>query len=132
MTAGRLFIRYMSTDHFLSADWINAVACVFLVGFTATYAHYIDLAFAVGHAYGKGPPVSDDNLASYFKGAVVVEALFWITIFLVKASFLMLYSSPFKLSRRFMEAWWGAVMLTVLCFLSSMASVLPERGPNPA
>ena len=72
---------------------------------------------------GLGPEPSDSDVQKYFHFEVAVSSMFWIVIYLVKLSFLMLYKQIFGISRLFMKAWWPVLAYTLLTFCICFVAV---------
>ena len=59
------------------------------------------------------------------------DVLFWVVIFLVKASFLALYWKVFRISRRFRIAWWATSVYTFASFAAIFLSIILHCGYKP-
>jgi hypothetical protein len=72
------------------------------------------------------PP--ETTFMTYYHLEVAVSAMFWIVIYLVKFSFLMLYQQIFGVSRAFMKAWWCVFAYTVLTFCICFVAIFWACG----
>lgn len=100
-------------------DFFNGLALMCLIGYSVL-------------------PDSDDQTdPSYWKLQLADNMLIWVTLWLVKASFLALIWSIFNISKGFRRAWWIAMIFTFLafwpCFFNNLWQCgLPSKYGDPA
>lgn len=118
ITFGRLYIRWRIVRKLQWDDALNGAALVALIGFVATYQVYLPTEYNA-ELYGLGlsdvAPTEKDIIFS-LKMTLTNVMLFWIVIYLVKASFLALYWSLFRISPGFRKAWWAVAIYTCISF----------------
>ena len=130
LTAGRFAIRQRLSGKFQASDYLNLLAALLLVAFVALYSYHFPVFFSVVFAaIGIGPPVTDDTVVLFFQLDVGLSLLFWVIMYLVKFSFLMLYRSLFGVSRAFRRAWWAVAGFTFLTFWPCLFTALCVCGP---
>ena len=69
-------------------------------------------------ASGTGPEPSPSDFDLFFRSIVALEITFWVTLYCVKTSFLLLYYVIFRVSRPFKIAWLAVLAYTILSFLA--------------
>ena len=106
VTCGRVWIRLQRFKSLKTDDIFNILACTCVVGF-ATMAHLLNYS-------------SDISLIYRFD--LAQNLLMWTTLYSVKASFLALIRSIFKVSRTFDRCWLAVVLYTSLSFLAVFLS----------
>lgn len=116
-TSGRLFIRYRQFGRFQADDVFNGLALLAFISYTTIdqlymYSNSIDEAFLL-------------------KLQLATNMLLWATLYLVKASFLALIWTIFKISARFKTAWWIVAVYTFSSFWPVFLSELWQCG-NPS
>lgn len=89
-------------------DLSHGLAVATLVAYIATYTPTIMQA----------QPLSDSDLALYIRYILALSLLFWVCIYLIKLSFLLLYRKLFGVSQRFMRVWWAVAIFTLITFLA--------------
>ena len=120
LSAGRYAIRLKILKKPLKADdYVHGLALVFLVGYVSTYS--LGCSWIAGAGLGKQP--SDSDTIRYLHIEVAVILLFWIVIYLVKSSFLLLYRFLFGIDENFMRIWWTVSVFTGVTFLINFTSV---------
>ena len=137
-TFGRLLLRFTKTKKLVWDDIFNLAALVALIGFVATYQAFFPKDYE-HELYTLGlsdtAPVSEDPTFE-IKLSLANIILFWMVIFLVKASFLALYWSLSKVSSSFRKAWWAVVTYTFVTFWVIFLASLwicgsPKDAVNP-
>lgn len=131
LTTGRYILRYRKTGrlywddaaHGLALATMIAVCGIFSNSFW--YEHVID-----DYALGLGPPPPTDSYIRFLKIQLSVSILFWICIYAVKLSFLLLYRMLFVVSTWSNRAWWGVLVFTMLTFWLVIAGELTACGPS--
>ena len=131
LSIGRYVLRYRKTGHFLWDDGAHTVALATMIALCGVYndnfwyAHVID-----DNALGLGPPLPKDSYIRFLKIQMTVSILFWICIYAVKLSFLLLYRLLFVVSTGSNRAWWSILVFTVLTFWLCIAGELTACGPS--
>ena len=133
LTMGRLALRWHSNRRIGPDDWLNALAALLCVPFAVITMRYLPDEYWGQRYYlglgGKIPTFEEQVYGNKLELATLL--LFWLIIYLVKASFLALYWHLFRVSSRFLIVWWCTAGFIVLSFLITMTSVLWKCG-NPA
>ena len=120
LSAGRYAIRLKILKKPLKADdYVHGLALVFLVGYVSTYS--LEYSWIAGAGLGEQP--SDSVLLRYVHLDFAVALLFWIVIYLVKSTFLLLYRFLFGIDETFVRIWWTVSVFTGLTFLINFTSV---------
>ena len=114
-TCGRLFIRW-SRKLARVDDLFNGLALACLIAFVSLSQLKLN-----ADAY----PDSE-----YLRYGLAVDMLAWMTLYLVKASFLAFYWSLFRVSTSFRRAWWAISVYTFFTFWPLFLSQLWKCG-NP-
>ena len=134
LTTGRFFIRNRNGGSGLLtaaalSDHLNGAAAVVLVGMVAAKSYFLPLYYAVQlWAADLGPGVEHKDMITYYQVGVGTFMLFWVVIYLVKFSFLMLYRSLFAVSKSFRAVWWGVFVFNMMAFFICFLSVLWTCG----
>ena len=133
MTAGRLYIHRNKTNSLSRwADYLNVAAAVLLIAFVSTQAYFLWLYYAIQlWAANLGPRVSHNDLVTYYHVEFALFIVFWVIIYLVKFSFLMLYRALFAISKPFRAAWWGVFTFTFMAFLVDIFASMWMCGNPP-
>lgn len=106
---GRLFTRWK----YARLDWddlFNGLASMSLIGFTAL------------------PDLTDGMTSAYWAVSLTSKTLFWMTLWLVKAAFITLYWSIFRVSPSFRKAWMAITSYTCLSFFPVLLAPFWECG----
>lgn len=126
ITFGRFYIRWRYIRKLQWDDVLNAAALVALIAFIATYQVYLPTEYNA-ELYGLGlsdvAPTEKDIIFS-LKMNLANVMLFWIVIYLVKASFLALYWTLFRVSPGFRKAWWAVAIYTCISFCAIFVATL--------
>ena len=130
LTCGRLYLRWRKIGRLGWGDMLNGAALVVLIAFVATYQAYLPIEYnAQLYALGLSDVATTEaEVAFTLKVSTANVMLFWVVIFLVKASFLALYWSVFGVSRHFRTAWWAVAAYTLVTFCIIFLSVLWHCG----
>lgn len=113
-TFGRLYIRYHQFKTFQADDIFNFLALLALIGLAA----WEDIC-------NRADP---NDLDLLLKLELAVDMLLWAILYLVKASFLALMWSIFKVSAGFRKAWWVVTIYTFITFWPIFLSELWQCG----
>ncbi|KAF2740933.1 hypothetical protein EJ04DRAFT_592539, partial [Polyplosphaeria fusca] len=100
-------------------DALNGVAAALVIVFTGTLFTYLSIDYyAQQYFVGmREEPPSIEDLSYAAKMNLATILLFWLIIYVVKASFLALYWHLFGVSRRFRIVWWITASFLVISFL---------------
>ena len=133
LTVGRFYIRYKKVHKLCAEDYLNGLALVTLIAFLST----LDAMFPTllqEEDYGLGltdAMPTDDQMTTANKLNFANVILFWLTIYSVKASFLMMYYAVFKVSPNFRKAWWATAVYICISFWATVLASLWNCG-DPA
>jgi hypothetical protein len=131
LTTGRFVIHWRKVKRIRWEDIFNAIACVFLIGFTTTYQLYVPIEYNA-ELYSLGlsnHPPTHRHVDRDLRYQIANVLLFWLVIYSVKASFLALYWNIFEFSTRFRVAWGSLAAFTFLSFGITLVSVIWHCGP---
>ena len=124
LTVGRYAIRLKTLKTFKADDYIHGLALLFLIGYVSVFTVMFPLIYSLDlWKAGLGGKPSDSDLRRYFHLDIAVSLLFWVTIYLVKLTFLLFYRLLFGISETFMRVWWTVCAFTVVTFLANFSSV---------
>ncbi|EDN98989.1 predicted protein [Sclerotinia sclerotiorum 1980 UF-70] len=106
-------------------DAFNGFALAALVGFIVTYQIYLPIQYNYQlYALGIGGYLPSDGQLLYVQNVSIVNvAFFWVTIYLVKASFLSLYWALFSVSNSFRKWWFVVAAYTLISFLATFLAI---------
>ena len=107
------------------ADYLNGAAALVLVVLLVVQCQYLPLDHAIAD-WSSGGHVSlrRSDFATFYRVEFTVLVLFWIVLYLVKFSLLMLYRALFAIQTRFRISWWGVFAFTAVAFLIDILSSL--------
>lgn len=130
LTLGRFYIRWWKIKQLQLDDLFNGLALISLLCFIATYQAYLPIQynfqlFLLGLG---GYDVDDDQLLYIQKLNIANVVFFWMTIYLVKATFLALYWALFSVSKTFRVAWICVAMYTLISFLVTFFAIFWSCG----
>ncbi|APA13286.1 hypothetical protein sscle_10g080560 [Sclerotinia sclerotiorum 1980 UF-70] len=125
ITFGRFYIRWEKTKRLHLDDAFNGFALAALVGFIVTYQIYLPIQYNYQlYALGIGGYLPSDGQLLYVQNVSIVNvAFFWVTIYLVKASFLSLYWALFSVSNSFRKWWFVVAAYTLISFLATFLAI---------
>lgn len=109
LTLGRFYIRWRSSGLGWD-DLFNGLALLCLIGFAAD------------------PDASDPTTPALWETVLASDLLIWAILWLVKASFLALCWTIFKVSPSFRKAWWIVTVYTFVTFWPCFLAVLWQCG----
>lgn len=125
LTAGRYLIRMKTVGHLKWDDAVHGIAVIVMVGYTASYTTLLRITYPLKlWATGVDGVSSDNELIRHPRLEFASMILFWTAIYAIKFSFLLFYRDIFRISHRFMKAWWAVFAFTWLTFLVCILSVL--------
>lgn len=102
LTIGRYIIRYHKLGRFHLDDAAHLLAFLTLIALCATFQGFLGLIYSLDNAIRKeGPELSKAQNLEILKARVVVSVLFWVCLYSVKFSFLLLYRMIFVVSHCF-------------------------------
>lgn len=133
LTIGRLLIRWRKIHALRCDDVLNASAALLLIPFNVTMFLCIDYPlqeqlYMLGLRQDPPEPV---QITYMLRLHLAFNLMFWVVIYLVKASFLALYWHLFEISTRFRIVWWVTAAFTAVGFLTSILLFLWHCG-SPA
>jgi hypothetical protein len=130
LTVGRFAIHWRKNRKIRWDDNLNGAALLTMIGFIITYQLYVPIEYnAELYALGlsdHAPTNRDIDLDMKYQMANIL--LFWLTIYLVKASFLALYWQIFEVSQGFRKAWGVIAAFTGLGFVLTLIGVFCHCG----
>lgn len=133
LTFGRFYIRWRKIGRLGLDDILNGLALIALLCFMATYQAYLPIQYAYelfGLGLG-GHDASDDQLLYIQNLNTANIVFFWITLYLVKGTFLALYWTLFNVSKTFRVAWNCVTAYTFISFLATFFAIFWSCGtPN--
>lgn len=101
-----------------------------MIALCITYQYYLGLIYLLDDAIRKeGAELSKAQYLAILKVRVVVSVLFWVCLYSVKGSFLLLYRIIFVVSNRFRFLWWSSTVFTIATFWVCLAGELTTCGP---
>lgn len=107
-------------------DFTHGLAVCMLLGFASTYtasfARDYTIELWVFEGVGQWPSNSEFEL--YSRSVLAVSLQFWLCLYLVKLSFLLLYWRIFGISQNFMKVWWIVAIFTLVTFLVNFLAPL--------
>lgn len=120
ITAGRLAIRFRKLRRLGTDDCLAALAMVFMLAFAITWQEFTPSDYEM--QLFKMKKIKSTNAmqrpARSMKLNLANGIMFWCTMYTVKASFLALYWSIFRVSKGFRKAWWCATIYMTLSFIA--------------
>ena len=130
LTAGRFIIRYKRTSHKLQLDDVlHGLAALVLVAYITTYTISFSFLYPfMPHGIEPAEPPSDASLASFIHRVITISATFWVTIYLIKFSFLVFYYTLFGILKEFIIAWWIVLAYTIVTFLANFIAIFWSCG----
>ena len=124
LTAGRFIIRYRTLRKLQLDDALHGLAALVLVAYVVTYTISFPSLYPFLH---QGPeavePPPDIELDRFFHRAIAISATFWVTIYLIKFSFLVFYRTLFGILSSFMVAWWIVFVFTIVTFSANFVAI---------
>ncbi|KAF7933280.1 hypothetical protein BELL_0342g00090 [Botrytis elliptica] len=125
LTFGRFYIRWQKGKSLHLDDIFNALALGSLLAFAITYQVYLPIQYNYQlYALGLGGYLPSDDQLMYAQNVGIVNIVFfWVTIYLVKASFLALYWALFSVSSAFRKWWLAVAIYTGISFLATFFAI---------
>jgi hypothetical protein len=122
ITAGRLIIRFRKLRRLGTDDCLAALATVFMLAYAITWQEYIPSDYEMQLFKMKiiKSTTAMQRPARSMKLNLANGIMFWCTMYTVKASFLALYWSIFRVSKGFRKAWWCASVYITLSFTATI------------
>ena len=125
LTAGRFYLHRKSSSRALRwSDYSCGVAALVC---TAAIVYLIVTAYATVQDTKSAPTTSSQRIF-FGQGDFLTSLIFWLDLYLVKTSVLMLFWSLFAVSRNFRRAWWTVTTFAVSMFLATLVSLLWTNG----
>lgn len=124
LSFGRFVIRKRLLGKLQMDDWSHAFALVLLIPYMALSTTIYPLAIEVG-LFGKkdGPMPSKETLERFFRLEVAGQLFFWIILYAVKFTFLILFRQIFSVNKIFMRWWWAVFIYTCIAFWACFLEV---------
>ncbi|KAF7960168.1 hypothetical protein EAE96_001766 [Botrytis aclada] len=125
LTLGRFYIRWQKGKSLHLDDIFNALALGSLLAFAITYQVYLPIQYNYQlYTLGLGGYLPSDDQLMYAQNVGIVNIVFfWVTIYLVKASFLALYWALFSVSIAFRRWWLAVAIYTGISFLATFFAI---------
>ena len=131
LSIGRYVFRYSNTGRFYwddAAHGLAVMAMIALCGVDSIDKFWFERTI---HDYalhpGSLPP--KDTFVRILKIQLAMVILFWVCLYAVKISLLLLYRNLFVVSMCSKRLWWSIVVFTVLTFWMGIAGELTSCGP---
>ncbi|KAF5875879.1 uncharacterized protein Bfra_002275 [Botrytis fragariae] len=125
LTFGCFYIRWQKGKSLHLNDIFNALALGSLLAFAITYQVYLPIQYGYQlYALGLGGYIPSDDQLMYAQNVGIVNIVFfWVTIYLVKASFLALYWALSSVSNAFRKWWLAVAIYTGISFLATFFAI---------
>lgn len=111
----RTFVRYQLLQKLYIEDVLVHFAWLMSLAFTVSWQILADDLYLQTHVVTFGRPPPRDFAARterYLKGVAALLILYLISLWLIKASFLILFRRLFTHFRKWMRFWWGVAAFT--------------------
>lgn len=129
LTIGRFIIRYRTRSALQWDDLTHGFALLALLVFMALYTRLFPLTVELLlYSVGVGPMPSPAQLSKFFHLLVPTEIMFWVVLYAVKVTFLLLYREIFGVKKNFMRFWWAVMAYTIITFLIAFFTVFWSCG----
>lgn len=80
------------------------------------------------YSVGQGSKPSNSELEKFLRLVVPSEILFWVVLYLVKFTFLLLYRQIFGVNKQFKKYWWAVFAYTFITFWAAFLTVFWTCG----
>ena len=129
LTFGRFVIRMRTKSSLKSDDFTQCFALLILIIYMAMYSALFPLTMELQlYSLKMGPKPSTAHLHKFFHLLVPTEIFFWVVIYLVKLTFMLLYQQIFGVKKKFMVFWWIVLTYTILTFIAAVLTVFWSCG----
>ena len=130
LTFGRYLIRFRTLRRFWWDDAAHAVALVTLIAVASLYTAFFPQIYQVDDiARGQAGKLSASEFRKLLKFQVAMSVCWWVSVYAVKLSFLLLYRMIFVVSTFFNVTWWTITFFTMVTFWVCVAGELTTCGP---
>ena len=117
MTFGRYLIRFRTLAKFCWDDAAHALAIVTMLAVVSLYTAFFHQIYLIDDvARGKAKEPSASEYLPYLKLQVAVSVCWWVSVYAVKTSFLLLYRMLFVVSITLNVIWWSIAAFTMITF----------------
>ena len=131
LSAGRYALRYRKAGRFFWDDAAHAVALVTLIGINIEFTVFFPQIYQIdAYSRNQGPGPSPSEYVRFLKFQLSVSIVWWVCMYSVKLSFLLLYRLIFAVSKRLRIAWWAITIFTLVTFWVCIAGELTACGPS--
>ena len=131
LTLGRYLIRYRTPGRFFWDDAAHALALVTLIAVVSLFTAFFPQIYLIDDvARGKASKPSASEYLPYLKFQIAVSVCWWVSVYAVKASFLLLYRMLFVVSTPLNVMWWSIAAFTMVTFWVCIAGELTTCGPS--
>ena len=125
LSIGRFIIRKRTLGKLLLDDWTHAFALTMLITYMGLYTTLFPLTVIVGLFGAKEAPMpSKEILERFFRLQFSFQCFFWLVLYAIKFTFLILYRHIFGINKAFVSWWWAVFVYTWLafwgCFLEAL------------
>ena len=131
LTFGRFLIRFRTLAKFCWDDAAHALALVTMIAVVSLYTAFFPQIYLIDDvARGKARKPSASEYLPYLKLQIAVSVCWWVSVYAVKMSFLLLYRMLFVVSTALNLIWWSIVAFTIVTFWVCIAGELTTCGPS--
>jgi len=129
LTTGRFIIRMRNRSRLALDDWAHGFAMTMLIVYMIQYSILFPISNAVElYGIGIGPKPSTSELKRFLHLLIPTEIMFWVVLYSVKITFLLLYREIFGVSLIFLRVWWIVFLYTFLTFWAAFLTVFWTCG----
>lgn len=131
LTFGRYLIRFRTLAKFCWDDAAHALALVTMIAVVSLYTAFFPQIYLIDDvARGKARKPSASEYLPYLKLQVAVSVCWWVSVYAVKMSFLLLYRMLFVVSTALNLIWWSIAAFTIVTFWVCIAGELTTCGAS--
>ena len=131
MTFGRYLIRFRALGRFWWDDAAHALAVITMIAVVSLYTVFFPQIYLIDNfARGKGRTLSASEYLAYLRLQIAVSVCWWISLYAVKLSLLLLYRMLFVVSKTLNLVWWTITIFTMVTFWVCIAGELTSCGPS--
>ena len=131
LTFGRYLLRYRTLARFCWDDAAHALALITLIAVVSTYTVLFPQVYLIDDvARGKATKPSASDYLIFLKLQIAVSVCWWVSVYAVKCSFMLLYRMLFVVSTRLNVIWWSIAAFTIVTFWVCIAGELTTCGPS--
>ena len=131
LTFGRYLIRFRTQAKFFWDDAAHALALVTLIAVVSLFTAFFPQIYLLDDvARGKARQPSASAYLPELKLRVAVSVCWWVSVYAVKTSFLLLYRMLFVVSKALNVMWWSITAFTMVTFWVCIAGELTTCGTS--